>query len=475
MPRAFKKAGTFQRNAWTKMFGKKRHRVHCEDLGLPRELWTELGSYQAAIEHWEKLFAEKSPVLDPINQQLATILDGTTPDDLRRLANQGAEARRVLTILEAASVDGKSDTVFASPDEFGPIGKTALPVAELAELPIPQRIITTALTDGVFDDDEDVATMRIKQVAKTLAKPKIETSFTLRHQADKFLTRQRARDKRATTYAELKRYTDKLVEMAGAELDVRTINESTIETTYLKLKAFPWQERTRRKTWMIFLRLVEYFFKARMIELPRNLDDFDFKIIKKKIKRYSKQEVREELNSLPDRLRLYALLGLNCGMLGVDMASFTWDELDKQAWRITRKRTKTGENDNVPTVTYKLWPETISLLKKNLSDHPTYVLASRTGTLLWKAWTDESTGKPKKKDLIVLQWKRQKNHKIKLKDFRSIGATVIADEKEKGYGRYVGHYLGHSPKSLTDIHYTPPSDELFEEILAYLGRELGLA
>jgi len=60
-----------------------------------------------------------------------------------------------------------------------------------------------------------------------------------------------------------------------------------------------------------------------------------------------------------------------------------------------------------------------------------------------------------------------------LKDFRSIGATIIGDEKEKGWGRYVGHYLGHSPKTLADIHYTPPSDELFDEIVRYVGDQLG--
>jgi site-specific recombinase XerD len=478
MPRAFKKAGTFQRGAWTKMVDGKRHRVTCAELHLPPEQWTKEASYQAAVEHWEKFFAPKAPVLDPINQQLATILDGTSVEELRRLANQGAEARRILAVLEAASVDGlQPEMLVASPDEIGfaPIGKAPMPVAELATLPIPQPIITKNLTDGVFDDDEDVAKMRLGQAAKTLAKPKIETSFTLRHQADKLLEIERARETKATTYKELKVYTDKLAEMLGNDLDARTINEQTVTAMYLKLKAKGWSNSTRRKAWRIFRRLVKYLYSERIIDLPRNLNDskLSFKIAAQKITRYTKEEVQAELKGLPDRLRLYALLGLNCGMLGVDMASIKWTELDQNEWRIKRKRTKTESHKDVPEVNYKLWPATINLLKKYLSKHETYVLSSKTNTPLWEAWIDEN-GNPKKKDLIVVQWRRRK-HKIGMKEFRSIGATIIGDEKEKGYGRYVSHYLGHSPKTLADKHYVPPSDELFDEILAYVGRELGLA
>lgn len=465
---------------WRKYYKGTTYRVHCGDLHLPENLWTEEGSRAAANEWWDKklteLHAASKPVLDPINQQLATILDGTTVDELRKLADQGTEARRVLNMLEAASVDGQPVTLVPSPDEIGfaPIGKAAIPVAEFATLPIPQRIITKNLTDGVFDDDEDVAAMRMKQVAMTLAKPKIETSFTLRHQADKLLEIERARETKATTYKELKVYTDKLVEMLGDNLDARTINEQTVTATYLRLKAKAWGNLTRRKAWRIFRRLVKYLYSERIIELPRNLDDnkLSFKIVAQKIARYTKEDVQTELNALPDRLRLYALLGLNCGMLGVDMASIKWTELDQKEWRIKRKRTKTESHKDVPEVNYKLWPATVKLLKKYLSKHDKYVLTSKTNTLLWEAWIDEA-GNPKKKDLIVVQWRRR-DHKIGLKEFRSIGATIIGDENKKGYGRYVGHYLGHSPKTLADKHYVPPSDDLFDEIMAYVGKELGL-
>lgn len=258
----------------------------------------------------------------------------------------------------------------------------------------------------------------------------------------------------------------------GEDMDVRTINEQTVADMYLWLRAKSWGNLTKRKAWRIFRRMVKYLYSVRLIELPRNLGDvkLSFKVSVKKIRRYSAEEVRAELKGLSDRLRLYSLLALNCGMLGVDMATIAWSELDMKEWRITRKRTKTGDHENVPEVSYKLWPCTVKLLKKYLSKHDTYVLTSMTNTLLWEAWIDDQ-GNPKKKDLISVQWRR-KEHKIALKDFRSIGSTVIGDHKD--YGRYASHYLGQSPMTIADRHYVAPSPALFDEILLYVGKELGL-
>ncbi len=61
---------------------------------------------------------------------------------------------------------------------------------------------------------------------------------------------------------------------------------------------------------------------------------------------------------------MYALLGLNCGMSNTDLAGLKKSEVDLKEGTLTRKRVKTGDNDNVPIVCYKLWPETLKLLKK---------------------------------------------------------------------------------------------------------------
>jgi hypothetical protein len=125
-------------------------------------------------------------------------------------------------------------------------------------------------------------------------------------------------------------------------------------------------------------------------------------------------------------------------------------------------------------VNYRLWPEMARLLKANLSQHPTFVLTSMANTPLWNSYID-ANGKRKKNDLITQQWARVKHDGvwIRMKDFRSIGATIIADHRE--YGRYYHHYLGHSPQSIGDKHYVPPSDALFDEIMEHVGKTLELA
>lgn len=66
----------------------------------------------------------------------------------------------------------------------------------------------------------------------------------------------------------------------------------------------------------------------------------------------------------PERMQLYLLLMLNCGMYQNDIAELRSDEVHWKAGTLTRARSKTRERGG-PVVTYKLWPETFALLKKH--------------------------------------------------------------------------------------------------------------
>ena len=37
---------------WRKPYKGRRYEVYCSGLGLPEDLWTEMGSYQAANDWW---------------------------------------------------------------------------------------------------------------------------------------------------------------------------------------------------------------------------------------------------------------------------------------------------------------------------------------------------------------------------------------------------------------------------------------
>ena len=49
---------------------------------------------------------------------------------------------------------------------------------------------------------------------------------------------------------------------------------------------------------------------------------------------------------------------INCGMTQVDIADLQPKEVDWDRGRIRRKRSKTDDHEQVPTVDYALWPRT---------------------------------------------------------------------------------------------------------------------
>ncbi len=84
----------------------------------------------------------------------------------------------------------------------------------------------------------------------------------------------------------------------------------------------------------------------------------------KKIKTFEPNELwalYSECVTKAPRTALYLLLMANCGMYQNDISELGEDEVDFEAGTITRPRSKTP---NGPVVKYKLWPETLVLLKK---------------------------------------------------------------------------------------------------------------
>jgi hypothetical protein len=118
-------------------------------------------------------------------------------------------------------------------------------------------------------------------------------------------------------------------------------------------------------------------------------------------------------------------------------------------------------------VTYKLWPETIELLAK-FNSGGEYWFTSQDGTPL--VAHRRVDGKEKLKDLIGKKWRKYGKATILLKQYRSIAATMLENHKE--YGRYVSHFLGHSPKSIKDKHYAAPSQKLFDKALDWLRKQM---
>src|SRR5208337_5017953 len=84
----------------------------------------------------------------------------------------------------------------------------------------------------------------------------------------------------------------------------------------------------------------------------------------KKVPTIPVDEVRKILTKTQGILQLHLLLFLNCGMTQQDVSDLHPGEVDWEAGRITRRRSKTEKMEQTPIVCYKLWNETFRLLTK---------------------------------------------------------------------------------------------------------------
>ena len=224
---------------------------------------------------------------------------------------------------------------------------------------------------------------------------------------------------------------------------------------------------------------VRWAYEQELIEtLPRVIQSREFAIAvgSSSIETFTDDEIKRLLSSASDTTRLYLLLMLNCGMQQADIAELRHDEVDWKRGYIHRKRSKTrkgNRSENVPTVRYLLWAETISLLKEHRSSDKHLVLTNQKGQPL-KVETIEN-GKLKKVDNIRSAYRRLAI-KVKVdkpsKLLRKTAATKLGSHPE--YSRFAQHFLGHAPSTIADRHYVVPPQEQFDEAVSWLRNECAI-
>ena len=209
------------------------------------------------------------------------------------------------------------------------------------------------------------------------------------------------------------------------------------------------------------------------IELPMNIGSkaFRFGNPNRVITTWTPEEYRYVVLEAPGKLKLGLLLMANCGMTQGDISDLADTEVDWKAGRVIRQRSKTAGMEGVPTVNYLLWPLTFQLLQKYRSGTDR-VLLTDSGKPYVR--TEMVKGKMVKADGFASNFvhlkKRLDFHKS-LKQLRKTAATLL--DGHPVYGRFVGHFLGHSPRSIAARHYAAPSQELFDEAVRWLGQQMG--
>ncbi len=218
---------------------------------------------------------------------------------------------------------------------------------------------------------------------------------------------------------------------------------------------------------------VRWLWEQDAIEsLPKNVDSHSLRITvdTTEPKRFTIPEIKTLLENASDRTRLYILLGLNCGMTQREISDIQQDNLDWKAGTLTRKRSKTSRYENVPTVTYRLWPETLKLLKQHQSGSET-VLLNGNGQPLVNDQID-SSGKYRRNDNVKNAFDRLLR-KVKLKKpfklMRKTSSSLLHNKHE--FHHLAQLFLGQSPRTVAEKSYLSTDKDSLDLALEFLRTE----
>lgn len=463
MPRKQLMSPTFKgrHTRWRKDYKNVTYTVNCSDLGLPEDQWTELGSYQAANQWWIAKKAEIDgrkgkkavpPQVEAILSSLKQKLEYCQQHGL------GAEASAyAAAIADAEQKVAENDFNIAETD---PLTVARLELAGLAGFTAPADLDPTTLnvqfgSDALWED-------RLRRGRAVEASKRLGTYLDKWYQ----LVHQRAMPSSLVNiqgyYEEFKEFRSGDTLILHESMDIEVIDEGKLEEVFTAISAQASKSGTKKKKWAYFKQFVAYQCERRRVILPAN---FRSKLLVFKVPTTGKtapnvRAIRDFLDALPDRLKLYALLALNCSMNNVDIGKLRHPQIDWDRGRLTRRRVKTGDHENVPTVTYRLWPETIRLLRSQMNPDSEYVLTTQDGQPLY---VDSKTGTGATLyDRIKSQWrdyfKRGKKKQYTLKQFRFFGPDLL-----KLSGRYRAYrepFLGHAPRTETDKSYSSAEEDV---------------
>lgn len=447
---------------WSKMYKGTRYRVSCDDLRAPR---TKEGSYLRANDWWLKKLAQLDVQrIDPERQE---ILDAIQTK-LDYAANHAPElVEELQATREAALTEVPGEIVASDADVI----RDNMEIARMVGVVIPEDL------DPEFAQqwfgDRRLWQERLKNHRTT------ETNRTVGFQLEKFLEEVKLSQK-PKTFLEFSSYLRSTLgtDVWTAETSVDNVDEQTISRHYHWLANRNLVPVSHNKYLGFFRRFVGWLYSSGLIDNePRNLREKSHrkKKVHKPIKKF--ENIREEVDSLDAPFRLWVLLGLNCGMTPADLGEITWDtdvdgypQIDTQKWILTRRRVKTGDQPQVPTVRYKLWPETIKELKKLPTRKGLLFLTSNKTPMYETKY--QANGKPTKKDLFSDYWQDIKDKpSFTLGKVRSISSTQL--KKRPSYRGYVDYFLAHAPGKLSDQDYSAEDDDAFFEALEFIRKALG--
>jgi len=313
---------------------------------------------------------------------------------------------------------------------------------------------------------------------------------TVGQAVDMFLARQQARmtagKMTAGYFSMLQRCVEHFAEHLGKRAIVTGINGHNLEayhTALLQKIGTDWTPEYADCFMSSAKTFIRWAWRGELIDsLPRNIDSQDITIEcpPKKLKVFTIDEITTLLGNCSDRTRCYLLLMLNCGMTQKDISDLRPDEVNWTTGRITRKRSKTNKSESTPEVSYPLWASTFTLVKKFGLHTGDRVFLNENGKPLKTERIDN--GKLNKIDNIATSYarllrklKNREENPVKisksLKIFRKTSPSIM--QRNPAYAHCARHFLGHSPRGVTDKNYVTPDQGVFDSAVKWIGQELG--
>ena len=340
----------------------------------------------------------------------------------------------------------------------------------------------------LFDGSDEIWDDRLERDGNTeTGSPDLTIGAQVDRWTETQLARVRAGERSAAGYANDLVCLHHFRESLGAGTSVRIIDEGRWTAFYGHLLEMVgerasdpgakagWSRDYANKVFRVARSFVRWLWESGRLEtLPKNLESSALRIgtTVPVITPIPVADVRRMVDEALGSLRCHLLLMLNCGFTQQDISDLHPSEVDWTEGRITRKRSKTRREKSVPTVTYKLWPTTLHLLRQYRQDGDR-VLLTETGLPLVHRRLEGSEAKAK--DAIAMRfWRLRARLKIgfSLKQLRKTSATMLENHPE--YGRYAQFFLGDAARGITERHYVAPSVERFDRAIVWLGEQYGL-
>ncbi|HWG43579.1 MAG TPA: hypothetical protein VN688_12400 [Gemmataceae bacterium] len=269
------------------------------------------------------------------------------------------------------------------------------------------------------------------------------------------------------------------IAFCGPDAAISTITAEKLEGFYYfclaKIGEKEWSMATARDVFSTGRQWIRWLCGRGVIPTPPNLLDKNFRFgsTLKAIETWTVEEVKYVIGEAPDKLKLALLLMANIGATQIDVNDLLDTEVDWREGRITRKRSKTGDKSRTPTVCYKLWPSTFTLLKQHRSGAERVLLTAKGRPLIRKSIVGERISKTDVLAGCYDALKKRIGFKKPMKLLRKTSATML--DSDHRYERFSTLFLGHAPTSIKDRHYAAPPQALFDEAVLWLGQQLGLA